>query len=213
MSDDHDIAPQLAHWRGEFGHRYQERNAPTPGNLASLTKMWARMLRATTGAPPRSILEVGANIGLNLRVLPRLTQAMLYAVEPNAKARKRLVADAVIPPENVFDGWAAKLPLPDCAVDLVFTCGVLIHIAPEDLAASCREIDRVAARYVLCIEYFADRERMIEYHGQSNQLFLRDYGQFWLDTCAHLSLVDYGFFWKGAGCIDNLTWWLFVKSS
>ena len=105
------------------------------------------------GAPPRSILEVGANIGLNLRALTRLSGADFLALEPNAVARERLVQDGVVPAANVFDGLASAIPLPDASVDLAFTSGVLIHIHPNDLLASCREIHRVARRYVVCIEY------------------------------------------------------------
>ena len=203
--------PQVDLWRGEFGRAYVERNAAEEAVLTQLTQMWSRMLeraRPDVG----SILEVGANIGLNLRALRRITQADIFAVEPNDAARAKLVADGVVPTERALPGVAAELPLPDASVDLAFTSGVLIHIHPDFLEQSCREIFRVSRRFVLCAEYFAAQPREVPYRNLEGQLFLRDYGRFWLETCPSLRLLDHGFFWTGAGAVDDLTWWLFEKS-
>lgn len=202
---------QLAFWRGGFGDSYTERNAVTPEHLAARTTMWARILRPTMRRPPASILEVGANVGLNLRALRRLTSASLYALEPNAKARRRLIADNVIPEDRVLDGGASAIALPDAAVDLAFTCGVLMHIHPDDLPATTAEIHRVASRYVACIEYFADKPEEIPYRGHRDVLFKRDFGAYWMDRFDDLQVIDYGFFWRPVTGIDNNTWWLFEK--
>ena len=198
-------------WRGEFGDAYTDRNAVSDQRLAALTAHWARVLRVTEGMPPRSILEVGANIGLNLRALRRLSSAEFFALEPNGVARKRLVDDQVLPASNVLDGLAQQLPFKDASVDFAFTSGVLIHIHPRDLLASCREIHRVSRRYVACIEYFSDKEEEIAYRGHTEALFKRDFGGFYLDNFPDLRLLDYGFAWKRTTGLDNLTWWLFEK--
>lgn len=199
---------QLRLWRGDFGAAYIDRNAPTSSTIAALVPMWARMLERARPAP-RRILEVGANVGLNLRALARVTEAELVALEPNAKARQRLVDDKVCAPANVVEGVAQRIPLADASVDLAFTSGVMIHIAPADLGACCREIRRVARRHILCAEYFSASPREIPYRGHDGQLFLRDFGRFWRETCPELKLLDYGFFWTGDGAVDDLTWWLF----
>jgi pseudaminic acid biosynthesis-associated methylase len=198
-------------WRGKFGDAYANRNAITDERLAALTDHWARVLHATMGAPPRSILEVGANIGLNLRALRRLTSAEFYAVEPNEKARAVLIEDDVVPAANVLDGLASSIRLPDAHVDFSFTSGVLIHIHPENLAASCREIHRVTRRYLGCIEYFSDREEEVLYRGETEALFKRDFGSFYLELFPDLRVLDYGFAWKRLTGLDNVTWWLFEK--
>jgi pseudaminic acid biosynthesis-associated methylase len=198
-------------WRGEFGDAYNIRNAVTDQRLAALTTNWARILNASIGAPPRSILEVGANIGLNLRALRRLTDAEFFALEPNAEAREVLVRDGVVPPERALDGIASSIGLPDAGVELAFTSGVLIHIHPRDLAASCREIHRVTRRYLVCIEYFSDKEEEIPYREHREALFKRDFGGFYLDLFPDLRVLDYGFAWKRLTGLDNLTWWLFEK--
>jgi spore coat polysaccharide biosynthesis protein SpsF len=169
------------------------------------------VLRPIETRLPASILEVGANIGRNLRALSALTGAELYGLEPNAKARQQLVADGVVKAANALDGTAQAIPLKDGAVDLAFTSGVLIHIHPNELPAGCRELARVARRYVVVIEYFADQPSTIEYRGRSDLLFKRDFGGFLMDTVPGLTPLDCGFFWRRTSGLDNLTWWLFEK--
>ena len=172
--------------------------------------MWARMLERAWPAP-ETILEVGANIGLNLRAIRPLTSAKLHAVEPNALARTRLVDDGVLAPDEVGEGIASQIPFGDGTMDLVFTSGVLIHIHPDQLLDSYRDMFRVSRRFVLSVEYFSAQPREVNYRGREGQLFLRDYGGFWMEHFPSLRLRDYGFFWAGAGAVDNLTWWLFEK--
>jgi pseudaminic acid biosynthesis-associated methylase len=205
--------PQEKLWRGEFGDQYVGRNGLSDEKLALLTAHWAKVLGCLDGEPPKSILEVGANIGLNLRAMRRLTTADFYAVEPNATARGILTQDGVVPAERVLDSVASDIALPDASVDLAFTCTVLIHVHPDDLLAACREIHRVSRRYVVCVEYFADSVQEVPYRGNRDALFKRDFGSFYLDNFPDLKLVDYGFAWKRLTSVDNCTWWVFEKKS
>ena len=61
----------------------------------------------------------------------------IYALEPNAKARETLKKNIEITEDKIFNGSAKDLPIDSSKIDLVFTSGVLIHIAPEDLQSSC----------------------------------------------------------------------------
>lgn len=202
---------QLNEWRGDFGTAYIKRNQPSPDVLRQHSAAFARILSHLDGAPPKSILEGGANIGLNLRSLPAVTGAELFAVEPNATARQILVEDKVVKPENVFDGYLANLPFADAAIDLVFTAGVLIHVPDDALEASYRELHRVAGRYILSIEYFSPNPVAIPYRGHDDLLFKRDYGGLWLDMFDDLELVADGFLWRRTTGWDNQNWWLFRK--
>lgn len=92
----HTPTPQLAAWQGAFGNAYIDRNPASDAIIA---------LRA-----PGSVLEIGANIGLNLRALQRLGVGGLQAVEPNPRARTQLIADRVLPASQVFDACAEALP-------------------------------------------------------------------------------------------------------
>jgi pseudaminic acid biosynthesis-associated methylase len=198
-------------WRSDFGDAYVDRNAVSDAHLANLTRSWTRVLERTMGRPPKTILEGGANIGLNLRALRRLTDARFIAVEPNAKARQRLLDDRIVEPGDVHDGLLSKIQLPDGCVDLSFTSGVLIHVPPSDLLASISELVRVSRRYVVCIEYFSDKPEEIPYRGETEALFKRDFGSFYLENFPQLRVLDYGFAWKAMTGLDNLTWQLFEK--
>jgi pseudaminic acid biosynthesis-associated methylase len=204
-------SPQLEFWRGAFGDDYIERNPLNEATVRARVAMWMRILKPLEGRPLDSILEVGANIGVNLAALRQLTAARLYALEPNEKARAQLVAGGLVPAANALGGSADMIALDDGAVDLAFTSGVLIHIAPENLAAACREMHRVARRYIACVEYFSTAPEEIVYRGHAGRLFKRDFGGFWLDQFPDLRPLDYGFFWRRTTGLDDLTWWLFEK--
>src|SRR5262245_30866754 len=77
--------PQASFWQGEFGDSYTDRNVASPEQLQARRAMWAGILSHTLPAPPKSILEVGANLGINLRSLRALTSARFLALEPNER--------------------------------------------------------------------------------------------------------------------------------
>ena len=198
-------------WKGKFGDDYLMRNRATEETVGNAARAFTEILSHVNDSPPASILEVGANIGINLRALAGITDAELFAVEPNASAHEQLVADKVVPQDRLFDAVATKLPLEDGAVDLAFTSGVLIHVLPEDLETAYGEIHRVAARYVLSIEYFSPRPVSISYRGHDGLLFKCDFGGLWLDLFPGLNPVANGFFWSRTTGLDDLNWWLFRK--
>lgn len=202
---------QTNFWSGTFGDAYVDRNATSDKDVAAAIFLWSDILKLTIGAPPRSILEIGSNIGINLRALKTIIDADLYAVEPNDKARTILIRDSVLPESNVRAGVAQSIAFPDGVADLAFTSGMLIHIHPDELLAACKEIHRCARRYIACIEYFSDQPEAIPYRGYEDVLFKCDFGSFWLDNFPDLRTLGYGFKWKRACGLDNLTWWLFEK--
>src|SRR5262249_14479103 len=157
--------------------------------VEQLRRLWREILGHVAAAPIHSILEVGPNVGLNLRALRSLTDARFFAVEPNNRAREVLVRDGVLDPDDLKAGVAADIDLPVRVADLVFTAGVLIHIHPNDLLSSCREIHRCARTWIACIEYFSDQPETVSYRGHKNALFKRDFGSFWLDNFSDLIVV------------------------
>lgn len=199
----------LEHWTGTAGDAYTARNPLAERDqLEQLDELW-RQIIAATEEWQGSILEVGANIGRNLRALRRFHPAKLYAIEPNCTARATLDDAGIL----AAPAWPHALPnlwLQE-QYDLVFTSGVLIHIPPEQLAESCRAIVQASRRWIVAIEYFSAEPRMIPYRGEDNRLWARDFGKFYLEACPELEPIAAGFAWKGLTGLDDLTWWVLRK--
>jgi pseudaminic acid biosynthesis-associated methylase len=198
------------YWKGDFGNAYTVRNESTEESLASRGRLFARVLAATGLEKGSSVLEVGTNIGMNLIALGRLATVSRFGVDVNASALARLRAEPDLRTAHAARAQGERLPFRAAAFDLVFTCGVLIHVPPDDLAEVGAEIVRVSARYIVCAEYFSPRNEEIEYRGHRGLLFKRDFGGFFLDRWPKLKLLDYGFLWKRVE-FDDLTWWVFEK--
>ena len=70
-----------------------------------------------------------------------------------------------------------------------------------------------SSKYILIAEYFNRTPVEIDYRGQSNMLFKRDFGKFFKENF-ECEVVDYGFLWgdefDSAG-FDDITFWLFKK--
>ena len=200
---------QLEHWTGTAGHEYIERNDFADYKLEQGVTAYKRILK---GLKFRSLLEVGSNIGLNLWFINEIFKGKktLYAVEPFQEAFEVLLYQKYF---NVraanCDGY--KLPHKDASIDIVMTSGVLIHVSPENLKRMTDEIVRVSKKSIICSEYFSDKPEAIPYRGQTDILFKRDFGKFYLENY-NLKCVNYGFLWSTELPIfDNLTWWVFEK--
>jgi len=163
--------PQLALWRSEFGNAYTDRNdRERPERIAA----WRRIL---DGIDTVRTLEVGCNVGWNLAYLARIGLTDLYGIEPQAGAVAR--ARQRGPGFGILQGTAFDLPFRDGYFDLVFTSGVLIHIAPDTIDMALDEMYRVARRWIIAIEYDAPTEQEIPYRGHRGALWKRDHGALW----------------------------------
>ena len=205
----------LGEWTGDFGRAYITRNQPTIDATAEAAVVFARILeQARIRDAVGSVLEVGANDGINLIGLRQALgrDATLAAVEPNAGACDALRANGELQLAEVMHADAYRIPAADNSFDLVFTNGVLIHIPPERLADAMQEIVRVSRRFVLCSEYFSHAPVEIPYHGQQGLLWKRDFGRTYLDTCQDVQTRAYGFIWQVEfPHFDDLNWWVFRK--
>ena len=204
---------QLSFWEGKFGDEYIGRNAFEKWKVQLGKKAFGRMLKNIT---VDSILEVGSNIGLNLVYLNAFYNGRvdLFAVEPNKKAFTILSSEKNRNTKNAWNCSAFKMPLEDSSIDLVFTSGVLIHIAPHDLGRATDEICRISKEYILCMEYFSHKPVEETYRGGKGLLFKRDFGSFYLERYPGIKCVNYGFLWKQEFKIfDDLNWWLFKKKN
>jgi pseudaminic acid biosynthesis-associated methylase len=204
-------------WRGGFGQSYIQRNQPTAEAVGNAAAVFERILRVCDLlGRVSSVLEVGANVGINLLGLRRVLgpSARLAAVEPNAAAREALRVNSALALDALIEADAGHIPLADGAYDLVFTNGVLIHVPPDALPQAMREICRVTRYHVLCSEYFSHTPQEVPYRGQAGLLWKRDFGRAYLETCPELKPVQYGFLWQVEfQNFDDLNWWMFEKAS
>ena len=187
-------------WAGPFGDAYTRRNA-TVG--AGRERFWHGIIERYEIA---TVLEVGCNVGANLRAIAATADAC--GIDLNESAIRTLNAERPDIPAQVSD--ASSLPFADASFDLVFTMGVLIHVPPEMLELVTGEIVRCSRRYVLAGEYFSATPEVIPYRGEDRALFRRDFGAFYSEGHAGLTQVEQGFLSADAG-FDDITWWLFEK--
>jgi spore coat polysaccharide biosynthesis protein SpsF len=208
MANDAFQTEQEQFWAGSFGEAYIDRNTAATF-LAGNTALFSQILKRTTETA--SVLELGANIGLNLKAIRTLLpQADLAAVEINRQACEVLrhdFPDTEIAHASILE-WE-----PTERYDLVFSKGVMIHLSPDHLQATYDKMDRAAAKYVLIAEYYNPTPVTIPYRGHNDRLFKRDFAGEFLDRHPHYQLIDYGFVWKRDNHFmqDDVTWFLLQK--
>jgi spore coat polysaccharide biosynthesis protein SpsF len=194
-------------WAGHFGREYSERNRGAHW-IASNTAMFARVL--AHAGKVESVLELGANIGLNLRALRHLLPgAVLGGVEinPEAAAELRQMPEVEVHQASILDFQ------PPRTSDLVFTKGVLIHINPDQLDRVYDLMHRASSRLLLVAEYYNPTPVNIPYRGHQDRLFKRDFAGDLRRKFPALQLVDYGFVYHADPHFpqDDLTWFLLEK--
>ena len=191
-------------WAGDFGDAYTDRNAQAGKGREAF---WTNLLKKYS--IEKGVLEVGCNMGINLRVISTLIAPhMVFGVDINEKALELLRAST--PKVNTIWSPARDLPFRDARFELVFTAGVLIHQPESSLALVMSEIVRCTYRYVLCLEYYASETVAIPYRGQERALFKRDYGRLYRELFPLLQLEEKGNLGKDEGW-DDTTFWLFRK--
>lgn len=188
------LTKQMKVWQGEFGQEYTDRNALSLKEMESLCKRYYGISRTEMNSeflqdisPSLRILEVGCNIGNQLLCLQRAGFTNLYGIELQAYAVE--VAKARTKGINIIEGSAFDLPFKDEFFDLVFTCGVLIHIHPSDIDNVLEEIERCTRKYIWGFEYYAEAYQEVNYRGRDGLLWKTDFAKLWLKRFPGLALI------------------------
>lgn len=200
------LSPQEHFWQGEFGNEYTQRNKIVPSDRVPF---FTQVLSKTSGVA--SVLEIGCNSGHNLEALQQASSVPLEltGIDVNSDAISELLrkggARGVVSSIQDFE--------PSRTYDLVFTCGVLIHVCPEDLVKTYQKMFDLSARYLLINEYFNPKPVQLEYRGHSDRLFKRDFAGECIDANdGQLAVVDCGFLYNRCNkSWDNTTWFLLEK--
>lgn len=195
-------------WAGQFGDDYIGRNESNQ-LLASNLNFFSKAL--TTAERPDSIIEFGANIGMNLRAFHLLfPQIKSYGIEINENAANQL--KEFIGDENVYHGSIFDYePREQFDISLIKT--VLIHINPDMLPKVYEQLYKSSKKYILICEYYNPSPMTVTYRGHTERLFKRDFAGEMMEKYPDLKLVDYGFAYKRDNNFpqDDITWFLLEK--
>ncbi len=187
-------------WAGPFGDDYVDRNRELPSRRGPFWN--AFFLRH----PCESVLEVGCNMGGNLRWIAEDPNRRTAGVDVNPKAIQEMQAS--LPGVEGVISSARSLPFPSKTFDLVFTAGVLIHQPESALSEVVTEMFRCSKRYVLCLEYYSAETVEVQYRGLSGALYKRDYGGAIQSLFPSSEILEEGHLDASAGW-DEITYWLF----
>jgi len=205
-----ELTSQMAKWSGEFGRDYTDRNALSLAEMEALymskygvnrTSMNTRFI----GALDRSmrILEVGSNVGNQLLCLQRMGFTSLFGVELQGYAVE--ISKHRTQHINIVEGAVFDIAFKDEFFDLVFTSGVLIHIAPSDITKALQEIHRCSRRLIWGFEYFSEGYAEVVYRGNAGLLWKTNFPQLYLDTFGDLRLVkEERFKYKDDANVDTM---------
>lgn len=196
-------------WAGQFGDQYCGRNCGEKF-IADQVDYFSKIFRRTQSI--KSVIEFGANIGENLKAIRTLLpEADLAAVEINQKAVKELrkwaKKSVKIYAQSIFDFKVDKKR------DFVFTKGVLIHLNPDKLNLAYEILYKTSKKYICIGEYYNPTLVQVNYRGNSNRLFKRDFAAEIMKKYKDLTLIDYGFCYHGDNNFpqDDITWFLLEK--
>lgn len=194
-------------WSGEFGDEYIQRNISAQ-LLASNIHFFSKILDGTE--PIKSVLEMGSNVGMNLKALRHLLpEAELAGVEINKKAYDELVAQDGLKGyhSSIFDFEV------DRQRDLILIKGVLIHINPDELQGVYQKLYDASGKYICIAEYYNPSPVELKYRGHEGKLFKRDFAGEVMQKFPDLSLVKYGFAYHKDNLFpqDDITWFLLKK--
>jgi pseudaminic acid biosynthesis-associated methylase len=185
---------QMKIWEGQFGKEYTDRCALSLPEtellyqeMYGITRM--EMNSRFIGDFDRDIkvLEIGSNIGNQLLRLQNMGFKYLYGIELQSYAIE--LSKSRTHGINLIQGSAFDVPFKDGFFDLVFTSGVLIHIASHDISKALDEIFRCTKRYIWCFEYYADAYTRVNYRGHDDLLWKTNFSKLFLEQFTNLTLV------------------------
>lgn len=199
---------QQKFWANKYADEYINKN--NKFDCEKGVEAWKIMLKNLEAV--ETVLECGCNIGRNIQtlnvVLPNAKKSIIEISKPAYDfVTKQHTLD------QSYNGSIVDSNFENPTFNLVFTMGVLIHVHPDHLLANMEKMFNYSSKYILIGEYFNRTPVMVEYQGESEKLFKRDFGKLFMGNFA-VNLVDYGFLWghiyDDAG-FDDVTWWLFEK--
>ena len=148
----------------QFWDKYAEKNELRYNEeFAKFTRDLATSLRCS------SVLEIGCGTGIDLRLFPDTFQ--IHGVDLNEKA-----LDIASKKKEIVEfkkGEIIDLPFEDSSIDFVFTHQLLNYLDDETLEKGIAEMYRVARKYIMNCEKFAEIEKEIDEHHKFRNMYKR----------------------------------------
>ena len=201
---------QESFWAGSFGNDYIKRNSDNSLVATNLNFLSNALSKSEI---LKTCIEFGSNVGNNLVALKYLLPDIeLNAIEINPLASEKL--KEIIPEGNIFKESILEFE-PIKKFDLVLIKGVLIHLNPEYLNLVYSKLVRSCSKYILLAEYYNPTPITLEYRGNRDKLYKRDFAGELLKNHKEMSLIDYGFCYQGDPNFpgDDITWFLLKKNN
>jgi spore coat polysaccharide biosynthesis protein SpsF len=194
-------------WSGEFGNQYIDRNK-SEQLLASNMHFFSQILHHCNSI--KTVLELGANVGMNIKALKLLLPFSKFSgVEINEAAYRSLISIDGVQGyhQSIFNFEPQHL------YDFVFIKGVLIHINPEMLHIAYEKLYNSSNHYICIAEYYNPTPVALNYRGHPDKLFKRDFAGEFMDLFPDAELVKYGFAYHRDPLYpqDDINWFLFKK--
>lgn len=187
---------QAKRWNSDFGRRYTDRHPESVDGFNELREKeqygvtQLELLEEHLGDLDRDlrILEVGTNVGVQLRMLQKLGFHDLYGIDVSRYAIEKCAN--YTPELGIAQADALHLPFRDNTFDLVFTNETLVTIAPEHIDIAIDEIARCSNQWIWGLEHYADEYTMIEYRGLDEMLWKTDFPRLYMQRHDNLELID-----------------------
>ena len=194
-------------WASDFGDAYISRNQSMQ-LLASNTVLFAKIF-SSIDTVPQTFLEIGANVGMNVRAIQTLVpDSQFTGIEINKQACEILSTTGC----NVLESSIQDAKI-SVKFDFVFSKGVLIHLSPDQLNSTYKKMYDWSNRFILIAEYYNPVPVALSYRGNADRLFKRDFAGEFLDLFPDLILRDYGFsYHRGKYPQDDINWFLLEKT-
>jgi pseudaminic acid biosynthesis-associated methylase len=194
-------------WSQSFGDDYTDRN-----NRSLITNNINLFEKILKNIEIKTVFEIGCNRGLNLEAINTINNTIeLNGLEINTKAYeilKKLNICKKLYNQTIFEYNSNE------TYDLVFSKGVMIHINPDKLELLYEKLYNMSKKYIVIAEYYSRQVQEINYRGNTNKLFKRDFCGEIMNKYPNLKLIDYGFVYHRDPKfpLDDITWFLLEKS-
>ena len=198
-------------WKSSFGSNYIKRHKESIW-VKNNIYFFKNCFKKIKPKKIKSVLEFGSNVGLNLMALNKLLKLRnIKAIEINKTAYNNLQKLKFVEAENI----SALDYKNKEKYDLVLSKGFLIHVNPNKLNNIYKNLFNSCKLngYILVAEYYNPTHVSVNYRGNKNVLFKRDFaGEIIKIFKKKIKLIDYGFVYhKDKYPQGDLTWFLLQK--